>query len=161
MRNINPIMHRWQEIIAILPQYDKQDRDITRFYFVDGSHCDFYRSIQTAIAEVCKYLNVNQKQLLTASAAYLNGRTRKIPLSLMKKFCLIPITCRKECYNRKHSPIGYIILDKVDVAVREGAQYTTITFINSCNYLTFPQSSRTVNHQLELALSLVAYFRHY
>lgn len=161
MRNIKPIMHRWQEIIAILPHYDEQDRDITRFYFVDGSHCDFYRSIQTAITEVCKYLRVNQKTLLAASAAYLNGRTRKVPLSLIKHFCLVPITCRKERYNRKHSPVGYIVLGKIHMAVREADNYTTVTFHDCQQYFTLPQSQRTVEHQLELARTLVAYFRQY
>lgn len=161
MRTINPIMHRWSDLIAILPLYDHLGRDITRFHYTDGSHCDFHAPITTALEEICHYLHVNRKTLLAQSAAYLNGRTRKVPLSLRKGFCLVPVTARKERYTTKHSPVGFIVQQQADMVVRESGNYTTVTFQNSSQFLTFPQSKRTVEHQLELAETLVAYFRHY
>lgn len=161
MRTINPIMHRRSDLIAVLPLYNQVGKDITRFYYTDGSHCDFHAPIQTALDEICRYLHVNRKTLLAQSAAYLDGRTRKVPLSLCKDFCLVPLTARKERYTTKHSPVGFIVLQQTDMVVREGGSYTTITFQNSSQFLTFPQSKRTVAHQLELAETLVAYFKHY
>ena len=161
MRSIHPIMHRWQDIVAILPQYNAQDRDITRFYFNDNTYCDFSRPLQTALNEICRYLNVNLKTLYNQSAACLNGRTRRVPLSLVRHFCLIPITTRTVRYTSHHASQGYIVAQKVRDIVREGERHCTITFYNSSTFFTVPQSKRTVEHQLELASQLIGLLRHY
>lgn len=160
MRNIHPVMNRWQDIIAILPQYDAQDCNITCVYFEDGSRCEVRMPIETVMKEICSYFNVKQQDVVKQSAVFLDGRTRKVPLYPVKGFGLVPINARKERYTRRHSHIGYVVLQKVMMAVRENNNYTSIVFRNSSHYLTFPQSKRTVEHQLDMARQVEAYLKY-
>ena len=158
---LRSLFYRWESLAAIVPAYDDDFQPTTRFYFTDGSTLEVLFPIESVMREFFAYFAVSQKQLHQTSARHLGDASRKIPLSIQKDLCLLPIKCLEDRISRKHQQNGYIVAQQISRVLREPNNAATILFQRSGLCLYVPQSPRTIKRQRDMASILIARFQHY